>query len=176
MHSNLKDETAIEQAELSSYLGAQVSATTPNLIVLVRANIKVERVGFTRNASNTPYLVYKVGDRRCCTFIKRRVFFDLVRVLLSFKYGIEDRIASITVSLDFGLSVVTTGQRQYIPSTYINKFLERYNQVALEKTTAQQCECNDLFDMCLHSIANHFFHTPFGQQILNRVGSGLRCD
>lgn len=176
MHSNLKDETVIAQAELSSYLEAQVSATTPNLLVLVPTKIKVERVGFTRNASNTPYLVYKVGDRRCCTFIKRRVFFDLVRVLLSFKYGIEDRIACIRLSLDFGLSVDTTGKSQYIASTYINKFLERYNQVALEKTKAQQCECNDLFDMCLHSIANHLFHTPFGQQILNRVGSVLRCD
>jgi len=153
MNFNLKDEAAIAQDELNSYLEAQVRAIAPRFKCLVPVNIKVERVGFTRNASRTPYIVYKVGDRRCCTFVKRLFFLELVQVLLKVKYSIEDRIRSITSSEYFGLSVETTEQPKYIPSSYINTFLERYNQVALEKTAPQQCGCNDLYDMCLHLIA-----------------------
>lgn len=62
MHYNVKDETALwlkqdicqrpsAPAELSSYLEAQANAI--ELTPLVRSNIQVERVGFTRNAHDT---------------------------------------------------------------------------------------------------------------------------
>jgi len=164
MNSNLLNETAISlqpdicqrqsaQTELNSYLQAQANAIAPKITPLVRSSIEVERIGFTRNASSTPYMVYKIDGRRCCTFIKRRTFFDLVRVLLKLKYSIVDRIRSLTSSEYFGLSVVTNERQKYIPSAYLSKFFERYNQVALEQTKPQQCDCNDLYDMCLHSIA-----------------------
>jgi hypothetical protein len=156
MNFNLQDETAIASFELNAHLEAQVNVTAPELVPLVRVNIKVERVGFTRNASRTPYIVYKVGDRRCSTFIKRQVFFDLVRVLLKFKYGILDRIRSITIAFGHSLSVDTLSGRKFIPRPYVNKFFERYNQVALERIVPQPCECNDLFDMCPHLIARLF--------------------
>jgi hypothetical protein len=165
MHSNLLDETAIAQAELNAYVEAQANAsaqgvvpraTAPELIPLVRVNIKVERVGFTSNASRTPYIVYKVGDRRCSTFVKRQVFFDLVRMLLKFKYSILDRICSITSAFGHSLSVDMSEGRKFIPRPYVNKFFERYNQVALERVVPQPCECNDLFDMCPHLIAGLF--------------------
>lgn len=83
MNSNLPDETAIAkrsrlqriaQAELNRYLEAQANAIAPERNPLVPIKIKVERVGFTRNASKTPYAVYKVDGRRCCTFISAKVF------------------------------------------------------------------------------------------------------
>ncbi len=170
MNYNIKDEkgisklrpSAIAQTELNRYLEAQVGeisklrllgSITPELIPLVSVNIEVERVGLTRNASNTPYLVYRVNGRRCSTFIKRRVFFDLLGIFLKLKYSIEDRIRSVTSSPYFGLYVATPEQHQYIPSSFVNKYFERYNQVALEKTAPQSCDCNDLYEMCLHSIA-----------------------
>ena len=165
MYSNSFDEAAIAagtapwaiaQAELNAYLEDLANSIAPEFTPLVRANIKVERLGFTRNASRTPYMVYKVGDRRCSTFIKRQVFFDLVRVLLKFKYSILDRIRSITMAFGHSLSVDTLSERKFIPRPYVNKFFERYNQVALERIVPQPCECNDLFDMCPHLIARLF--------------------
>ena len=73
----------LAQTELNSYLEAQANAIAPKITPLVRSSI-----GFTRNASSTPYMVYKIDGRRCCTFIKRRTFFDLVRVLLKLQYSI----------------------------------------------------------------------------------------
>ena len=156
MNSSLIDETAIAQSELNAYIKAQVGAVAPEIIPLVAASIKVERVGFTKNASRTPYLVYKVGERRCCTFIKRRVFFDLIRILLKLRQGTIDRIRSITASPPpfFGLSVTADGGESYIPGPYVRKFFERYNQIAFERVVPQLCDCNDLYDMCLHSILN----------------------
>jgi hypothetical protein len=153
MNSNPLDEAAIASLELNAYLKAQANLIAPEFVPLVRVNIKVERVGFTRNASRTPYIVYKVGDRRCSTFIKRQVFFDLVRVLLKLRCGVLDRVKSIKSAYADSLSVDTTLCNKFIPRPYVNKFFERYNQVALERIVPQPCECNDLFDMCLHSIS-----------------------
>lgn len=52
MHSSLPDEVKIAQSELYQYLEQQVSAIAPELTPLVPVPIRVERVGFTRNASN----------------------------------------------------------------------------------------------------------------------------
>jgi hypothetical protein len=168
MNSNSFDEAAIAQAELNAYLEDLANSIAPEftermpavvlspatLVPLVRANIKVERLGFTRNASRTPYMVYKVGDRRCSTFIKRQVFLDLVQVLLKLKYGILDRVKSITSAYADSLSVDTTESSKFIARPYVNIFFQRYNQVALERIAPQPCECNDLFDMCLHSVSS----------------------
>ncbi len=166
MHFNLSDETAytrsglspdIAQAGLNQYLAQQVPLIALELPQpLVPVNIKVDRVGFTRNASNTPYIVYWVGDRRCCTFVKRSRFLGLVQALLKLKYGIEDKILGIASSLNFGLSLKVGDSQHYIASAYVKKFFERFNKLAVERTVPVLCNCNDLFNMCLHQIAEVF--------------------
>lgn len=156
MNSTQLDDTAIAQVEFNRYLEAQFLAIAPNIPSLVSTSIKVERIGFTRNASNTPYMVYinLANQRRCCTFIKRSLFLELVQALLRLKHGVEDCIQGMISSPDFGLSVKSNGCTTYIPRIYLNKFFERYNQVLLERTEpVEQCGCNDLYDMCLHAIA-----------------------
>jgi hypothetical protein len=149
---------AIAQAELNAYLEDLANSIAPEFTPLVRANIKVERLGFTRNASRTPYMVYKVGDRRCSTFIKRQVFLELVQVLLKLRCGTWERVKAVSVAhtgLYAGsLSVDTTEGNKFIARPYVNAFFERYNQVALERIVPSLCECNDLFDMCLHSVSS----------------------
>lgn len=153
-----RDELAIATAELYCQLEQQANAISLEIPALVQTKIRVERLGFTRNASNTPYMVYRVGERRCCTFIARRTFLDLVQKLLKLRCSIDAKITAAIVSLDFGLSLkFNLGDKpgeKYIPRAYVNKFFERYNTVALEHTQPQNdCACNDLFDMCLHQIA-----------------------
>jgi hypothetical protein len=153
-----RDELAIATAEFYCYLEQQINASAPEIPALVPAPIKIERVGFTRNASNTPYIVYRIADRRCSTFIARRWFLELAQKLLKLRHSVDARIAGVVSSPDFGLTVKfkVNGllQDKYIPRAYVNKFFERYNTVALEHTQPQNdCACNDLFDMCLHQIA-----------------------
>lgn len=126
MYFNQSQPVAIASL-LSSYLKFPVNAIVPQLKPKLPTFIEVERVGFTKNASNTPYLVYRVGDRRCCTFVKRRWFLECVQLLLKIKDGITDRIRTVSSSSDFGLFALTTQARQYIPSTYVNKFFTLLN-------------------------------------------------
>lgn len=154
MHFTQLDAVAIAQAELEEYLEQYANKVAPETPSLVAAEIKVERVGFTRNASNTPYIVYWVKNRRWSTFIARSRFMELVQVLLKLKHKIEDRIRTVASSPDFGLSVTAGENQKYIPSSYLNRFFERYNKVALERIQPlHQCDCQDLFDMCLHQIS-----------------------
>lgn len=158
MNFNSLDEVAIAAADVNQHVEQLADAVAPELKPLVPAKIRVERVSFTRNASNTPYVVYWVGDRRCSTFIKRSRFLELVQMLLKLKYSIEDRITAIISSAHFGLSIKLGAQQQYIPRVFVNKFFERYNTVSLERVQpVSLCECNDLYDMCLHSIATVVF-------------------
>lgn len=164
MYSTL-DELSIATAELYCQLEQQADAIAPEMPALVPIKIRVERVSFTRNASRTPYMVYWVGDRRCCTFIKRLRFLDLVQVLLKLKCGIEDKICGVVSSESFGLDVKGNDFQKYIPRSYVNKFFERYNTVALEHTQpVENCGCNDLFDMCLHQIAD-LLHPDLAAQL-----------
>lgn len=156
MHSSLPDEVKIAQSELYQYLEQQVSAIAPELTPLVPVPIRVERVGFTRNASNTPYIVYWVGDRRCSTFMKRRWFLEMAQKLLKLKCGIEDKICRIVSSPDFGLWVKAGDRQQYLHSVYVRRFFERYNRIALERTEPVQCNCGDIYNMCLHQIVELF--------------------
>lgn len=157
MNFNEFDVIARAQNEPNQYLEQHANTIAPELTPWVPKLIKVERVGFTRNASNTPYIVYWVGDRRCCTFVKRRWFLEMIQKLLKLRWSIEDKIRSIALSPNFGLAVVAGDQQQYIPSGYIRKFFERYNCVAIERISPQQhCDCNDLYDMCPHAIALAF--------------------
>jgi hypothetical protein len=153
-----RDELASATAEFYCYLEQQINAIAPEIPALVPAPIKIERVGFTRNASNTPYIVYRIAGRRCSTFIARRCFLELAQKLLKIRHSVDGRIAGVVSSPDFGLTVKfkVNGllQDKYIPRAYVNKFFERYNTIALEHTQPQNdCACNDLFDMCLHQIA-----------------------
>jgi len=143
---------AIAKAKFNRYW-QQVSGIASEIPALVPAAIQVERIGFTRNASNTPYIVYKVGTHRCCTFIKRSLFMAGVQALLKLRHNVEDRIQSMRSSPDFGLSVKAGNRIRYVPSIYLNKFFELCNQAMLERTEPQQCDCSDVYDMCLHSVA-----------------------
>lgn len=124
-------EQAIATGELYSHLEQQVNAVAPEIPALVPVPIKMERVGFTRNASCTPYIVYWVGSSRCCTFVKRKVFFELGQALLKLVRGIEGKVHSVISSAERGLWVSTGEQREYIASPYVDKIFERYNQIAL---------------------------------------------
>lgn len=154
MYFNQSNPIAIAQRDLYSYLTRQSNAIAPLLKPIVPTSIEVERVGFTRNASNTPYIVYRVNDRRCCTFVKRRWFFECIQMLLFLKDGIEAKIRTISSLPDFGLSLLTYENRKHIPSSYVNKFFTSLNFVAVERITPQpECGCNDLFNLCPHRIA-----------------------
>lgn len=161
-------ETALVQSQLTADINTSLKAFAVEISPLIQASIKVERIGFTRNASNTPYIVYQVDAskdnltvrlRRCCTFIKRRRFLELVAALLKLKYSIAERLKSIVSSPDFGLWIKAGDTSQYIASPYLNKFFERYNQLALEQVAPQdncRCSSTDLSGMCIHQIANLF--------------------
>lgn len=180
MNFTKSGETALVQSELTAHLNTQFKAFAAEIAPLVQASIKVERIGFTRNASNTPYIVYQVSHiskdnlavrlRRCCTFIKRRRFLELVAALLKLKYSIAERLKSIVSSPDFGLWIKAGDARQYIASPYLNKFFERYNQMALEWVAPQDncgCGSTDLSDMCIHQISGLF------QLRLERMEGGI---
>lgn len=169
MYFNQSSSKAIAQTDLNSYLAQQNNAIAPLLKPIVPKSITVERVGFTRNASNTPYIVYRVNDRRCCTFVKRRWFFQCVQLLLKLKDGIEARIRTISSSPDLGLSLKTTEERQYIPSSYVNKFFTALNSAVIGQTVSQfECCCGNLFDVCPHRILAHFQLFCLPQSELNQ--------
>lgn len=170
MYSNLLNEAAwtlsglspdSAQFELTGYLDSPVNAIAPELKPIVPAKIRVERVGLTRNASNTPYIVYWVRDRRCCTFVKRKVFLQLVQVLLKLTKGVEDKIRSVTSSLDFGLWVKAGDCCHYIPSAYVRKFFDMYNAVAVEPSACLwECSCDQLYGFCVHTIFSLSSYSP----------------
>lgn len=154
-----------------SQLKSQVAALVFELKPLVAKTIELVRVGFTRNASNTPYIVYKVNNKRCCTFIKRKFFTDLVAKLLKLKYGVQEPLRSIRANDFGGLNVKTTLSEIYIPRIYINKFLERYNQIALLNITpVAACSCRDIYGMCMHAIASYV--VPFNNNQAAKTQAG----
>lgn len=170
LHSHLEVECFGREASLPKTL-AQLQVIAPELPALVNAIItSVIRIGFTRNAAATPYIVYKVGVRKCCTFVKKRLFLDIVVTMMSKYYKNPERLKSATLQ-DFpkGLVVHTSAYelghepdgyeptRKYIPDGYVNKFLKQYNNVAVERIQPQEkCDCNDIYSMCLHQIAGFF--------------------
>ncbi len=172
MYSTQFDTFAIAQKNLYSYLEQQSSVLAPRLKPLVPKSILVERVGFTRNASNTPYIVYLVNNRRCCTFIKRRWFVELVQILLKLVKGIEAKIRSCTSTQWSGLNVKTDVTIESIASSYINKFFEEYNAAAISWAEAE-CNCDILlFGFCRHTITDAIAHLKL--QGLHQLGVRLR--
>ncbi|MES1021991.1 hypothetical protein ABN584_03680 [Gloeocapsa sp. BRSZ] len=157
MHFTQTSGFAIASAEINQYFSAQIQKNSVELKPLIAKKIKVERVGFTRNASNTPYVVYRVGERRCCTFIKRRVMTSLIQKLLQLTHGITESIRSLSVNASGGLQVKTISDTVCIERRYVVKFLENYNTVALESIApTAHCDCNDQDGMCVHAIARLF--------------------
>ncbi len=157
MHFTQSSDFAIASAEINQYFSAQIQKTQLDLKPLIAKKIKVERIGFTRNASNTPYIVYRVGERRCCTFVKRKVMTSLIQKLLKLTHGITESIRSLRVNASGGLQVKTMSDIVYIERRYVVKFLENYNTVALESIApTTNCECNDQDRMCVHAIARLF--------------------
>lgn len=133
MNSTLEIST-IATSELYSHLAQQAQSIAPQ-IELVPARIQVERVGLTRNASSTPYLVYRIRDRRCCTFFKRKLLWQLMQAMLRAQYGIEDEIRSVTSTLDFGLSLFIGSSWRHVPNHQICRFVERANNFSRPEET-----------------------------------------
>jgi hypothetical protein len=157
MHCTQTSGFAIASAEINQYFSGQIQKNSVELKPLIAKKIKVERVGFTRNASNTPYVVYRVGERRCCTFIKRKVMTSLIQKLLQLTYGITESIRSLRVNSAGGLQVKTMSDTVCIKRRYVVKFLENYNTAALESIAPiTHCDCNDQDRMCVHAIARLF--------------------
>ncbi len=160
MYFNQSDSKAIASSLLSS-LKFQSKVIVPLLAPLVPTLIEVERVGFTKNASNTPYVVYRINNRRCCTFVKRRWFFACVQLLLKLKDGIEAKIRNIRSSSDFGLIVLTLETRQYIPGSYVKKFFTWLNCVLVERIVEQPLG------------RNHFGIYPYRIAAYNKINEQL---
>jgi hypothetical protein len=157
MHFTQSSGFAIASTEINQYFSSQILKNPVELKPLVAKKIKVERVGFTRNASKTPYIVYRVGERRCCTFIKRKVFTSLIQKLLKLTHRITESIRSLKVNSSGGLQAKTLSGTVCIEHRYVVKFLENYNTVALESITPTiNCDCNEQDGMCVHAIAQLF--------------------
>lgn len=60
MNFTKSGETALVQSQLTTDINTSFRAFAAEISPLVQAAIKVERIGFTRNASNTPY-IYQVS-------------------------------------------------------------------------------------------------------------------
>ena len=125
MYGILKTPT-IATNELCSHLEQQAQSVAPQ-ITLVAATISVERLGLTRNASSTPYIVYRVNQHRCCTFFKRKLLWQLMQAMLRAEYGIEDKIRSVTSTPDLGLSFFIGSSWRHVLNQQICRFVERAN-------------------------------------------------
>ena len=148
MYGILKTPT-IATSEVCSHLEQLAQNVAPQ-ITPVAATISVERLGLTKNASSTPYIVYRVNQRRCCTFFKRKVLWQLIQAMLRAEYGlaanigedaspiaaIEDKIRSVTFTPDFGLSFFIGSSWRHVLNQQICRFVERANnnQVAIRKS------------------------------------------
>ncbi|MBE9015883.1 hypothetical protein IQ272_06995 [Chroococcidiopsidales cyanobacterium LEGE 13417] len=124
----------IATSELYSHLEQQAQSVAPQ-IELVPARIQVERVGLTRNASSTPYIVYRVKERRCCTFFKRQLLWQLMQAMLRAQYGVEDKIRSIISTPDFSLSFFIGSSWWHVLKQQICRFVERANNFSRPEET-----------------------------------------
>lgn len=147
---------------------------------------KVERVGMTRNASCTPYVVYWVG-RRCCTFFKRRLFFELLKTLVAIAHHTISTIKSVAMTEWSGLKVKTATAEWIVARAQVNKFFQSYHQAAFGQVTLSfqpeyvmtsdrngrsytitsnndrdTCSCPDLYDSCSHRIVATRTLLPLG--------------
>jgi len=149
------DTQAIATNELYCHLESQVNAIAPDHQPIIPADIQVVKVGTTRNASCTPYVVYKVNGRRCCTFIKRKLFHKLVKLLVKVHLDIIRPLRSITTNEWGGITVKIDLKTETIPSAHVNKFFTLYNQSAITtyELRITNCDCDRLFGFCQHDIA-----------------------
>jgi hypothetical protein len=139
---------------------------------------KVERVGITRNASRTPYVVYWVGERRCCTFFKRRLFFKLLKVLVAIAHNTIGTVKRAETTEWGGLKIKSATESWILARAQVNKFFYSYHQAVFEQVTlsfqpehamtsdrrgsddiitshnnCDTCSCPDLYNSCSHRIA-----------------------
>ncbi|MBE9193503.1 SWIM zinc finger family protein [Gloeocapsopsis crepidinum LEGE 06123] len=148
---------------------------------------KVERVGMTRNASRTPYVVYWVGERRCCTFFKRQLFFKLLKVLVAIAHTTINTVKCVETTEWGGLKIKAATAAWILARAQVNKFFYSYHQVIFEQVTLSlqsehamisdrsgrnymitshnnhdTCSCPDLYDSCSHRIAATLALLPLG--------------
>lgn len=175
----------IEDTSAIATTALQYNSELPTF--LPRGLTKIERVGMTRNASRTPYVVYWVGERRCCTFFKRRLFFKLLKVLVAIAHKTISTIKSVAMTEWGGLKVKTATAQWILARVQVNKFFQSYHQAAFEqvtfnvhkeyavtldrsgreyKITANDnhdiCSCQDLYDSCPHRIVATLVLLPQG--------------
>ncbi|MUL39196.1 hypothetical protein [Gloeocapsopsis dulcis] len=148
---------------------------------------KVERVGMTRNASRTPYVVYWVGERRCCTFFKRRLFFKLLKVLVAIAHSTISAVKNVETTEWGGLKIKSTTEAWILARAQVNKFFYNYHQAVFEQVTLSfqpehaitsdrsgrdytitshnnrdTCLCQNLYDSCPHRIIATLALLPLG--------------
>lgn len=165
--------------------GSTGSPQVPLAHPLVPCDIQIERVGLTKRG-NTPYIVYVTAKGRCCTFVSRSKFHEVMLAL----FGIQKRPAGKILGFEieeFGINFNTEAGKYFVPESETRMFLERYNRVGLEglkvttlstgvlvknpstrtsaRVTKSGCNCEDRkyrTVICKHRIATHLYMQAVG--------------
>ncbi len=122
-NSPQNDNQAIANRELIEYLDRQSNTVAPEIPSLVPRRIQVEKIGLTKNAANTPYMVYWVGQQRCSLFFRRKLLWQLLQEFLN----ITSKIRSVVVTEHFDLNVLIGDKWRLIFKPHFIKFVERWN-------------------------------------------------
>ena len=135
MNSTL-DKQAIATGKANSHLKHQSQKVALGYPTFLPDNIeKIERVGVTRNASRTPYIVYWINGRRCCTFFKRKYLFWLLQLYISIKHKQEVQVKSVEASKDF-IQVYISAEIFCLQQSKFCAFLEYYHLAATTRVVA----------------------------------------
>ncbi|MBW4493764.1 MAG: hypothetical protein KME26_11895 [Oscillatoria princeps RMCB-10] len=165
--------------------GSTGSPIVPLAHPLVPCDIRIERVGLTKRG-NTPYIVYVTAKGRCCTFVSRSKFHEVMLAL----FGIQKRPSGKILGFEierFGINFNTEAGKHFVAESETRMFLERYNRVGLEglqvktfgtgalvknpstrtsaRVTERGCNCEDgkyRTAICKHRIATHLYMQAAG--------------
>lgn len=121
------DTQVIANRELNEYLESQADEIAPEILPIVPKIIQVEKIGITRNSSSTPYLVYRIEDRRHCIFFKRKLLWHLLQAFLKAQHKIEDKIRAVISTACFDLKVMLGETWQTLFKPHVTKFVQRWN-------------------------------------------------
>lgn len=117
------DTQEIADRELGQYLEKQVNAIAPQSPSLVPRRIQVERIGLTKNASSTPYLIYWIEQHRFSLFFKRKLLWQMLQEFLN----TTEKIRSVVVTEHFDLNVLIGEKWKLVFKPHFTKFVERWN-------------------------------------------------
>ena len=103
---------------------------TPEIPPLVPCDIRVERIT-TLGGGNTPQLIYTTRKGRCSTLISKAQFINCFRCFLAL-HGIHfDAVEQMRID-QMGIILNTNNGQFWIAAPEAQRFLSRYNRVALE--------------------------------------------